>query len=97
MALVYVDDGLGDGGDKRECDRFCSLMEDKFDCKDTVWVKEFMRTDYLGMEISMDSEFSHLSMVAYIENSCATLFAELANSRPISTPIDRPIELESDR
>ena len=38
VALFYVDDGLGDGGSKEDCDQFCSLMEDKFDCKDTIWI-----------------------------------------------------------
>ena len=96
LVLVYVDDGLGDGASKRECDEFCAVMEDKFDCKDTVWMEDFTRMDYLGMGIRMDKQFLYLSMVAYIENSCELLFPELVNSKPLSTPIDRPIERDSE-
>ena len=27
LVLVYVDDGLGDGASKDQCDQFCSVME----------------------------------------------------------------------
>jgi hypothetical protein len=96
VALIYVDDGLADGATQNECGFFCKTMEEKFDCKDTVWMKQFIRMDYLGMEVSMDDEFLYLSMVAYIETSCEKLFPELHKSRPLSTPIDRPIELNSE-
>ena len=71
-------------------------MEDKFDCKDTIWIQKFLREVLLGMEVSMDDEFMYLSMIAYIENVCAKLFPESKGSRPISTPVDRPIELISE-
>lgn len=66
VALFYVDDGLGDGDSMEDCLKFCALMEDKFDCKNTVWIQKFLREDLLGMEVSMDDEFMYLSMVAYI-------------------------------
>jgi hypothetical protein len=96
-ALIYVDDGLADGINDEEIAYFCTAMEDAFDCKETVFLKEYKRMDFLGMEISMDREFLYLSMVAYIENSCDKLFPELNNSKPISTPIDRAIETDSPR
>ena len=72
-------------------------MKDAFDWKETVFMKDNVRMDFLGMEISIDKEFLYLSMIAYIKNSCDKLFPELANSNPISTPIDRPIETDSRR
>ncbi len=70
-------------------------MEDAFDCKETVFMKACVRMDFLGIEIDMDKEFLYLSMITYIENSCDKLFPDLANSKRISTPIDRPIETGS--
>jgi hypothetical protein len=97
VALLYVDDGLADGAGDAEIAQFCKVMEDAFDCKETVHMKEYAKMDYLGLEVSKDKEFLYLSMVAYIENSCEKLFPELANSRPLSSPIDQPIELDSPR
>ena len=48
-------------------------MEEAFDCKETVFMKDYVRMDFLGMEISIDKEFMYLSMIAYIENSCDKL------------------------
>ena len=51
-------------------------------------MKDNVRMDFLGIRISMDKEFLYLSMIASIEHSCDKLFPDLANSKPISTPID---------
>ena len=94
---MYVDDGLAGGINDEEIDYFCTSMEDAFDCKETVFMLDNVKMDFLGMEISMDKEFLYLSTISYIENSCDRLLPDLANSKPISTPIDCPIETDLPR
>ena len=51
-SLIYVDDGLVDGINDKEIAYFCTSIEDAFDCKETVFMKDYVRMDFLGMEIS---------------------------------------------
>jgi hypothetical protein len=92
LVLLYVDDTLIDGDDA-SIQYFDETLDQEFDCKELHPLKQNLRLDFLGMEISRDTEHLYLSMESYTRLSCE-LF-DLENSSTISTPIDRPIDPDS--
>jgi hypothetical protein len=87
-----VDDNLQEG-DADDVDWLSQQMDDRFECKDTEHLTVDNDLDYLGMEISMDTEYTYLCMEQYILAALEVL--GLNDAKPVSTPIDRPIDPDS--
>ena len=74
VVLLYVDDCLHDG-DESDVTAKAESPGKRFDCKPTEWLLEDNPLDYLGMELLQDTEYTYISMQAYIIRSVETLTA----------------------
>ena len=92
VSLLYVDDSLQEG-DADDVDWLSQQMDDRIECKDTEHLNVDNDLDYLGIEISMGTEYTYLCMEQYILASLEIL--GLTDAKSVSTPIDRPIDLDS--
>ena len=86
---LYVDDCLIDG-DEDDIKWFLERINTRFKCKEAEWLTPTTPLDYLGMEVSMDSERVYICMEQYILNMVKML--RLEGNRRYSTPIGSPID-----
>ena len=92
LVITYVDDVMLDGYDE-DINWFHNCISGRFDCKDLTYLSAGSSIDYIGMDLIMDSTRIYISMARYIGNML-NLF-DMANSKPASTPIDKPIDTDS--
>ena len=64
---LYVDDCLIDG-DEDDITWFLDKISKRFKCKDAEWLAPGEPLDYLGMEVTMDTDHICLCMENYIKN-----------------------------
>ena len=78
-------------GEEEDIKWFWKLLGKRFECKDEEWLTPDSPLDYLGMEISLDSEYLWIGMNDYIEKMVRSLnFQVLAEGR-CKTPIHKAI------
>ena len=97
--LLWVDDNMLDG-EQDQIEWASNRMDDRFKCKGLVWIEPLGgKEDYLGMEISMDENYTYMSMCQYIWNCieliCDDLGMPVDKFTPVSTPMDQPIDSNS--
>jgi hypothetical protein len=80
---LYVDDLLL-AGPRAVQDEFYELLRGRFKCKEVKWLSPTTPLTHLGMQISMDDEFTYLSMSTYIRNMATILHLEA--SAPMAVP-----------
>ena len=96
LNLLFVDDNIADGKDE-EVDWFLAELDNQYDCKPGETLSKSSDLDYLGMEISIDDDYLWLCMQGCIQGLIKNLHDELGvSSRKVRTPIDRPIDPESE-
>ena len=83
LLCLYVDDLLL-AGPRAVQDEFYALLRGRFKCKDVKWLTPTTPLTHLGMQISMDDEFTYLSMSNYIRNMATILHLEA--SAPMAVP-----------
>jgi len=89
VVLLYVDDILMDG-EQEDIDWFDYKLVNRFDCKDREDLTVDNPVDYIGLEMSMDVTYIYLAMEEYTIKMLHIM--DMADCRPASTPIDKPIE-----
>jgi hypothetical protein len=97
--LLWVDDNMLDG-EEDHIKWASQRMDKRFDCKGLVWIEPMGKNeDCIGMEISMDANFTYMSMCQYIWNCieviCDALGISTSKFTPVSTPMDQPIDPDS--
>ena len=88
--LVYVDDCLA-VGEEEDITWFWKLLGKRFECKDEEWLTPDTPLDYLGMEISLDSEYLWIGMNDYIEKMVKSLNIQVLPEGRCKTPINKAI------
>ena len=83
LLCLYVDDLLL-AGPRAVQDEFYELLRGRFKCKDVKWLTPTTPLTHLGMQISMDDEYTYLSMSQYIRNMATILHLEA--SAPMAVP-----------
>jgi hypothetical protein len=83
LLCLYVDDLLL-AGPRAVQDEFYELLRGRFKCKEVKWLSPTTPLTHLGMQISMDDEFTYLSMSTYIRNMATILHLEA--SAPMAGP-----------
>ena len=89
LAVLYVDDALGDG-EEDDISWLFAKLDDRFECKGAEWLEPDSSVDYLGMTVSQDDTYLYMSMSEYILKCLKELGWE--DLKPASTPIDCPID-----
>ena len=83
LLCLYVDDLLL-AGPRAAQDEFYELLRGRFKCKEVKWLTPTTPLTHLGMQISVDDEFTYLSMQTYIKNMATILHLEA--SAPMAVP-----------
>ena len=83
LLCLYVDDLLL-SGPRAVQDQFYSMLRARFTCKDVKWLAPETPLTHLGMQITMDDEFTYLSMSQYISNMATILHLE--GCAPMAVP-----------
>ena len=85
LIAVYVDDILADG-DEADVKDFFEKLADRFECGEPDWLNPETPLDFIGMEVSMDSERIYLSMESYTEKALAVMGMSDCNPRAVPMP-----------
>ena len=88
--LVYVDDCLA-VGEEEDIKWFWKLLGERFECKDEEWLTPDTPLDYLGMEVTLDSEYLWIGMKDYIEKMVHNLNIQVLTENKCKTPIHKAI------
>ena len=83
LLCLYVDDLLL-SGPRAVQDQFYSMLRARFTCKEVKWLTPATPLTHLGMQISMDDEYTYLSMSQYISNMATILHLE--GCAPMAVP-----------
>ena len=86
---LYVDDCLIDG-DEDDVKWFLEKISKRFKCKEAEWLEPGAPLDYLGMEVSIDTDKIYMCMENYISNMVKML--DLEKARKSNTPITVPVD-----
>ena len=90
--LVYVDDCLA-VGEEEDIKWFWKLLGERFECKDEEWLTPDTPLDYLGMEVTLDSEYLWIGMKDYIEKMVHNLNIQVLTENKCKTPIHKAINV----
>jgi hypothetical protein len=93
LLLLYVDD-LWFDGDELVIHRYSDKVDQRFKCKALEFLAPAIPIDYVGMDISMDTDRVYLSMAKYTRNYLKIMNME--NVKPAPTPIVEPIDSKSE-
>ena len=71
--VLFVDDNLFDG--EEEDNNWIDLaMDERFDCKGLQWLEQGPPLDHLGMDLSVDSEYTYIRGSTGLKSHSAWLF-----------------------
>ena len=87
--ILFVDDNLFDG-EEEDINWIDSKMDERFDCKGLEWLEPGPPLDHLGMDLSMDNEYTYICMSTYIDKCLEALKWNdvKIRDRPMASEID---------